>query len=430
MSSPSNNMVRDSVDGGGNRSTSANNQLTASVAEEVAFTTAASATAILRAGFETIAYFPGTLTSLTSGATAATSITLNWATPGYDGNNTGTAQNGSLYYVQIASQVSLGNFANLNAVTVTVSTSGTAVGTVVGVNAAGLDPNTTYFAQVFLRDSDGDVPTPFTTDYTTFTTLAAPPTVGALEFLSVQPTSVTVAWIAPFQSAVSSQTNEGYILQASSNNFGALGPPGAPVITSTTFSSQASTLTVGVNGVPLDVANTYYFQVGSLNWAGQPNFATFTRLNFQIQQSTNYFQLGTIDPHVALSTVSESSMVVTNVGNWPATIELTASTSTALNPWGLSTSSGVETAALLGVWNAGVGGPPEAGPSPGLFKTFLTTNTVVSTSGGSGNYQGGQNGVNLPPGSNITLWVQFYLPKLTATFGPGHLAVLSQAVYP
>ena len=424
MTSANNNMARNAVDGGGNSSTSANNQLTGSVAEEVPIAGAASATTVLRAGFETLAYFPGTLTALTSGATAANGITLNWATPGYDGNNSGTAQAGSVYYVQIASQVSLGSFANLNNITVSVSTSGTVVGTVVGANASGLDPNTTYYAQVFLRDSDGNVPTPFSTDYTTFTTLAAAPTVGALEFLSVQPGSATVAWIGPDPAAVSSMTNEGYVLQASSNNFGVLSPPGAPVFSSTTFSPQASTLTVAQAGaVPLDLSNTYYFQVASLNWAGQPNYATFTKLNFQIQQSTWNLHLGAIDPNVARSTVATSSMVVTNVGNWPLTVELSASMITAGgSPWTLGVAPGVETPVLEGVFNSGIPGPPATS-----FNTFITGSTVAA----SGSYYAGNyNAVQIPPGASRTLWFYFTIPSSSISLGPETIQVLSQGVYP
>ena len=392
MTTANNAISRDVDNGGGTFSSTANNQMTGSAAEEVALTTSSTANNILRSGFSTIAYYPGTLlaaTPLTAGADiSASSVTLHWGAPGYDGS-LGAALGGSVYLVQIASQVSLGNFANLNTISVTLSTSGTAAGTGVGAGATGLDPNTTYYSQIFLRDNDGDVSGPFSTDFATFTTLALAPTVGALEFLSVQASSVMVAWVAPYSLAVGSSTNEGYILQGSSNNFGALAPAGAPVFSSTTFSAQASTLTLGVAGVPLDLSNTYYFQVGSLNWAGQPNYATFTRLNFQIQQSTGLLHLGAMDPTVALSTVSTSSMVVTNVGNWPVTIELSASTATLpSSPWTLATSSAMDTVTLQGVWNSGA------------------------------------------PGANITLWFRLFLPTVTSTLGPETIQVSTLGVYP
>jgi hypothetical protein len=433
MAAPANAVTRDVENGGGTHSTTANNELTGSAGEDVELTTSSTANNILRSGFSEIAYYPGTLVSLSSGVDiTASSMTLNWPTPGYDGT-LGAALGGSAYLVQLASASTLGNLNAFQVVTVTVSTSAQTVGKIVGSGLTGLDPNTTYFAQVVLRDSDGNVSDPFSTDFTTCVTLANSPSVGALEFLSVQTGSVTVAWLGPTQPAISSMSNSGYILQASSNNFGALAPPGAPIFSSTTFSALASTLTLSVTslGVPLDLSNTYYFQVASVNSVGASSAATFTRLNFQILQSTGLLHLGAIDPFVARSTVSTSSMVVTNLGNWPVTIELAASTATLpSSPWTLSTSSDVDTVALLGIWNAGVGGPPAVGPPASLFSTYLSTGFLASSSGTAGNYQGGQNGVKLPPGSNITLWFRLFLPTSTSSVGPETIQVSTLGVYP
>lgn len=430
MSTANNKISRDVDNGGGAYSSTANNQMTGSAAEEVALTTSSTANNLLRSGFATIMSYPGTIASLTTnGGVSTSSTTLNWPTPGYDGNQ-GVALGGSAYLVQIASNVTYGNLSNLSVVTVSISTSAQALAKIVGSGVTGLDPNTTYYAQVMLRDNDGDVGGPFTTALATFTTLANPPVVGALEFTSIQWSSVAVAWIAPSELSVSSKSNEGYTLLASSNNFGALAPAGAPVISSTTFQALASTLTVGAGGIPLDLSSTYYFQVGSLNWAGQANYATFSRLNFQIVRSTGLVDIHNIDLTVAKSTVATSSMVVTNVGNWPATILLAASTVTAPSSyWSLGTSSGVEQAALQGVWYTGALGPPAVGPPPSTFTTFLTTSPVISQA--SGNYSSAsQNGFQLAPGANITMWFRFFFP--TSTSSPGHetLQVTAQPVYP
>lgn len=448
MSTASNAITRDVDNAGGTFASSgggaANNNMTGSIGEEVMITTSTSgggsANNTLRSGFSEIAYYPATLVSLSSGVDiTASSMTLNWPTPGYDGN-LGVALAGSAYLVQIASASTLGNLNAFQIITVTVSTSAQTVGKIVGSGVTGLDPNTTYFAQVVLRDSDGNVSDLFSTDFTTCVTLAIAPSAGALEFLSVQTGSVTVAWAAPTQPAISSMSNSGYVLQASSNDFGALLPAGAPIFSSTTFSALASTLTLSLSvlGVPLDLSNTYYFQLASLNSVGASSVTTLTRLNFQILQSTGLLSLGTMDPSVARSTVSTSSMVVTNVGNWPVTIQLNASTATAGgSPWALSTSAGIETAVLMGVWYQGALGPPAVGPPASEFTsgfdTVLTTTSVISstsTAVGNHNFQGNLNGVQIQPGTSATMWFSFTMPTSSVSLGPEKIAVSSQPLYP
>src|ERR1035437_8522761 len=77
MGTANNSISRDVDNGGGTYSSTANNQLTGSVAEEVALTTSSTANNRLRSGFSTIAYYPGTLTSLTPRSDVTTSsVTL------------------------------------------------------------------------------------------------------------------------------------------------------------------------------------------------------------------------------------------------------------------------------------------------------------------------------------------------------------------
>ncbi|MDD5302284.1 MAG: hypothetical protein PHS14_04170 [Elusimicrobia bacterium] len=286
------------------------------------------------------------------------------------------------------------------------------------LTVAGLLPNTTYFLRSAALNWAGAL-----SSYTVLgstSTSALPPVQGALEFLSIQRTSVTVAWAAFTASppGASSMTSQGYILEASSNNFGALAPAGAPVFSSVTFNVLNSTLSVGVDGVDLDLSNTYYFRVGSISQTGRVNYSNLPRLNFQIQQSTTALhlgQMGLVNSVIVMSTVSTSSMVVTNAGNWPVTIVLAASTATLpSSPWALSTSSGVDVAALLGVWYTGALGPPAAGPPPEAFTTYLTTTPVISQA--SGNYaSASQNGFQLAPGGSATLWFRFFLPTSTSS---------------
>jgi len=430
MTSGNNTIARDAVNGGGTFSSSGsgagNNQLTGSAAEDVIITTSASGAGAgnnrLRAGWSELQAYPDAVAALYFSSSSVSSGTVQWTTPGYDGGS-GALQVGTTYFIRVASYTVPDTFAFATSANVTISTSGTSPGFLATAAMTALLPNTSYYVQIWTRDADANLSAPFRS---TYTTLANPPPPGALEFLSVQASSVVVAWAAQFPTGVSSMTCEGYTLLASSNNFGALAPAGAPVFSSTTFSVLASTLAVGAAGAPLDLSNTYYFAVGSLNWAGQANYAALPKLNFQVRQSTGLLHFGAIDPFVALSTISTSSMVVTNIGNWPVTLVLSASTATVpSSPWALSTSSGVDTVALLGVWNAGL-----AGPAPSSFNTYITTVPRVSQTGAGNNYVGTQNGFQLAPGANITLWFRFFLPTTSSTAGPEVIQLTSVPVYP
>ena len=420
MTSGANTISRDVDNEGGAVSFSGTNQMTLSVGETVVLTTMSSSANVIRSGWSELASSPGAPVALSSASGgSASSVALNWDTPPYDGNQ-GTLQSGSAYLIQVASSGYTGIFSNVNNVTVAVSTSGAAIGAAVGAVAGGLDAaNTTYYAQVWTRDADANVSGP--SAQAVVTTLANPPSPGALEFLWVKGGSVTVSWAA-MSATVPSQSAEGYTLLASSDNFGAIAPGGAPVFSSTTYSVLDSTLTLGTDANPLALANTYYFQVASLNWTGQPNYTTLPRLNLQIQQSATLLNLP-VDPSVSRSAISASSVVVTNVGNWPVTIALTASTATLpSSPWTLSTAPDIETAVLWGVWNS-------APPGPSAFNTFLTPATEVSQVLG-GNYAGDETGYQIPPGQSRTLWFRFTIPTTTVTPGPEVIQLLSQGQYP
>jgi hypothetical protein len=425
MTTANNSVSRDVDNAGGTYSSTANNQLTGSVAEEVVIATAATAANKLRGGFSTIAYYPGTIASLTVGAgVSASSASLSWPTPGYDGT-LGPALGGSAYLIFVAS-TPVSSSINFNNVTVVVSTSGQSVGSGVGAFATGLYANTTSYAQVYLRDDDADVAYPFVTNSSTFVTLALAPSTNTvtLEFTQITSNTVTVAWIAPYQLSVASQTNEGYVLLASSNNFGALAPAGAPVFSSITYNVLDSTLTVGAGSAPLNLGSTYYFQVGSLNWLGQANYTTLTPLNFQISQSTGLINIA-INSDVAISSVATSSVVITNVGNWPVTVQLTAVP--VSGPWALGAARGAETAVLEGVFDPG---PPA--PAAAAFSTLLSA-TPLTAQPYPGNYAGSSSsytGYQIQPGQSQTLWFYFQLPASTASMGPEVLSVVSQPLYP
>lgn len=422
MDGPANRMARDVVNGGGSASSSTNGSLIGSVAEEVVRIDAASASNRVKAGWSELHAFPGTVTDLAGRADiTVSSAAVQWSTPGYDGS-LGAHPAGTVYYINIASYTAPDTFGLFSQADTVISTSGMSPGALATLDRTGLIANTSYYAQLWTLDADGNLSLPYRS---TFTTLANPPALGLSEFLFIQRSSVAVAWAAhPGPPDASSKTCEGYVLRASSNNFGVLAPAGAPVFSSTTYSFLASTLTVGSPGAPLDLANTYYFQVGSLNHAGQPNYTQLGRLNFQILQSTGLLHLGAMDPFVATSTVSMSSMVVVNLGNWPATIELAADMATVpASPWTLSTAPGVETAALMGVWRGGLPAPP-----PTAFNTYITPAFLASQA--AGNYSDAQNGYQIPAGQDRTLWFRFFLPTTSSSLGPETIKVTAQPVYP
>ncbi len=428
MTSATHDMAR-SLAGGGGAAVgllSATNRLDAALDEDVAGSTAmASATNRINPGYVSQFAFPAAVTDLTGLSDVNTStVSLQWTSPGVDGAQ-GKFSAGSQYYLRVASYTFPDTFSLYTQANVIFSTSGDNPGARLSTGVPGLIPNTTYFAMLWSKSENGDLSYP--TFLSTFTTLALPPVVGALEFLSVQRTSVTVAWIAFPASPpdASSKTSEGYVLEASSNNFGALAPPGAPVFSSATFNVLSSTLSVGVAGVPLDLASTYYFRVGSYNHESRVNYANFTRLNFQILQSTGLIHLGAINPSVTRSSVSTSSMVVVNVGNWPVTLEMVADMATVpTSPWTLGTAPGDETAALMAVIKSGV-----VEPLPTDFNTNLSP--TFRTCGVAGNYAGAvQNCVQIPPGQSRTFWFRFFMPDSSVSLGPETMGVTATPLYP
>jgi hypothetical protein len=248
MSSANNTISRDVNNGGGAYSTSANNQLTGSISEAIAFTTAASANNVLRSGFSTIAYYPNTPTVAPGSPLGISSVTLTWRAPGYDGN-LGAALPGSAYLIQVASASNLGVFSNLNTITVSIATSGVAVGTLVGGGVAGLNPNTPYFSQVFLRDSDADVSSPFATVLGTFTTLAAP-AVG-LSTTSISSSTIGLAW-----NPNNDPSGTAFVLEQSTDGV--------------TYTAVSTFTVAGASVGGLVAGGTYYFQVVATNGNGIP----------------------------------------------------------------------------------------------------------------------------------------------------------------
>jgi hypothetical protein len=287
------------------------------------------------------------------------------------------------------------------------------------LTVSGLSPNTTYFLRVASLNWSGDLSS-FTALGST-ATLATPPVTLPVSYLSLYESSATLAWAALPASPpeASSRTSEGFVLEASSTGFGAL-TPGGLVFSSSTASPLVSTLTVA--GLDLG-ATTWYFRVGSLNWSGAPSYTLLTPLNIEIYPSSSGVSLGTLNAQVFMSTISISSVVVTNRGDVPVTFALYASTVTPGSPWAIGVSTGEEQFVLQAIWNSDA---PSDADFDDAFDALLTSTQTSSAVV----FSGDQTGVAVPPGESRTLWFRFWRPSSTAAFNKQNLLVNIRGQYP
>ncbi len=164
-----------------------------------------------------------------------------------------------------------------------------------------LSPNTTYTRQVEIFTCGGSTGSAFAS----YATLAGAP--GYLGYYAIYLTSAAVRWAAK-----ASGEAVGYVLEASSTNFGAIAPGGGIVYSSTTYSRLASTLTVGAGVDSLETNTTYYFRVASLNHASQ--MSTYTVLG---ATSTLSFQPNTLGSAVFKDDTGKSTAFESSItANW------------------------------------------------------------------------------------------------------------------
>ncbi|MDD5657006.1 MAG: fibronectin type III domain-containing protein, partial [Elusimicrobia bacterium] len=273
MESAGYRLERSAASAGGDAGWSNNYVSTAAIAEEalvpVAGSTATSTNYVLAPAFGNILAFPGRVLDLAErGDVSVSSATLLWSAPGYDGMS-GALVPGTSYFIRVASYTVPDTFGPSFA-NIVFSTKDTIPGQGVGTGATELVANTTWYAGLWTLDAAGNIG--LASNCSTFTTLAEAPQTLTPAFLNVYLTSVTANWAAlPLASAHgASRTCEGYRLEASSTNFGALSPGGV-VHSSTTYDVLSTTLTV--LDPPLKAGTTYYFRVGSLNWSGAADYA-------------------------------------------------------------------------------------------------------------------------------------------------------------
>jgi hypothetical protein len=285
MESESQSIPRSAAAGGGTGAAfSPSHRLVPVLDEPVASSTASfSATHRLGAGLAHLLSFPDRVTDLAErGDVSVSSATLSWSAPGYDGVE-GALRPGTTYFIRVASYTVPDTFSDHRLANVSFSTSGTQPGQRVSAGVTGLLPNTTYFARIWTMDAAGNLS--YASALSTFTTLALPVAAMPESFLSVYFTSVTAHWAARPLSPpdAGSMTAAGYLVEASSTDFGALSP-GGQVSSSATYNAALSTLTVSDPGLIVD--RRYYFRVGALNWAGVPNWTALgsTVTKFQVNE--------------------------------------------------------------------------------------------------------------------------------------------------
>ncbi|MFA6578493.1 MAG: fibronectin type III domain-containing protein, partial [Elusimicrobiota bacterium] len=249
------------VNSGGADAMSSGSSLLSGAVGELSFSTSSSAS-ILRAGSLEVRSFPGTVSTLEAVSESSTSLTLSWTAPGYDGGR-GTHQPGTRCALQRETSEA-GPFQYALAQE-SLWTLGAEPGQEQQTLLSGLQPNTTYYSQLWTLDADGNI--------SSGSNRAAAATLPILahgaQFKSVFTTSITANWV-PLASAPPADTAEGYRLEASSTDYGTL-YPGGDILSSATTNVGLSTLAVA--GLAPDT--TYYFRLGALGHDGGANYLAF-----------------------------------------------------------------------------------------------------------------------------------------------------------
>lgn len=422
MESTTHRIPRSAADSGGDHwPSSAGGDTLKSVVGEVAGSSCSSAGYQLVPGLASMLSFPNPVTNLTGLLdVSVSSVTLQWTAPGIDGGQ-GVLQAGSTYFIHVASFTSPDTFALANA-TWTYAAHGKTPGDYAQAGVTGLLPNTTYYSHIWVVDAYGDMS--YSSERATFTTLASPVEAALESFSGVYDTSITVTWVALPEAPpdASSRTAEGYVVLASSTNWGAL-LPGGVTHSSATTSVLANALSVGADE-PLDYCTTYYFRVGTLNWSGLANYAalpaTPTLQDWGVNQSTHDLDIGNV--LVGAELYMSTSVWVTNTGNCPATFALKAEDVTPGTPWTVASSSATDTMTVQAVFNPTQPGAPDFEDEDKLSNSFVeSTETRFAL---------GQSGVAVKRGESRLIWVKLGMPKITSTDDPQVVRVTVQAVEP
>jgi hypothetical protein len=272
-----------------------------------------------------------------------------------------------------------------------------------------LDPNTTYYLFVAAMNHAG-----LLTSYVDLSASAATRAlpVGTQDegFVTVDFGSAAAQWIARPSLAqdVSSMSAGGYVVEASSTNFGSLTPGGA-IYSSTTWNVLLSTLTVAIVPAPANLCDTHYFRAAALNWAGLPTQYTSlgsTRAPADYGVAVAIMDLNLGGVAVNTEQVITQSLQLSNVA-CPVTYHLMVTTVTPGSLWSVETTSGTETFTVQAMFNS-------VEPALADFED-ADTFTDVRVPSSPTVFAGDQTGVEVPVTENRLLWFKLGMPRSVST---------------
>ena len=405
--------------GGGDGSTSASDYNLSGTVGEIGSAMTSGTNYRHSSGSRRILHYPNAVLDL--GAVwgiSATSVTLQWSSPGQDGA-LGDLQPGASYFIVVSSNLAPEHFvfslASALDSSIRVSTrgpanAGVAPGTVDSTSTKALVANTTWYAHLWTVDTDGNIS--FASPRATFTSLAHFPKLNGRPDLNayyVGDTSITLQWagLVPTPVQAASATAQGFVLYASSTNYGAL-TPGGVVYSSRTNDVRVSTLTVG-DDTALDYCTTYYFRLATLNWADATNYIVLhsspTYDDDAVTMTVHSIDLG--DTNMGTVLVVPTGVDVENTGRCPATYQVKAGTVTAGSPWVIAPAAGADQYTLSAGFNA-------AAPAQGAFggEDLLTDSAAASS---ATKFAIGQSGYRVPRGEFRKLWLRLETPSVTST---------------
>jgi hypothetical protein len=334
---------------------------------------------------------PAAITTLAGANPSTSTITLTWTASADAVQDPLDGQ----YAIQYATYTTV-TFSTSNA-QIVYSTANVPSGAGQYYLVQGLASNTTYFFRVWTADSRPNWSS--LSNGATVTTLAQVPTNIAVA--SVQTSSVTFTW-TPRPLSPSSDTVKSYLLQLSTDtNFN--------VFTTTINSTNVSQSSWAISG--LSGGSTYFFRLGSINWANATNYAvsvsTLVPVVRQVLLSTDNITLGGLT-NMNTQIIITTSVVVTNVGNVASTFEFRAATVTVGSPWTISTSQGIDQYVVWAVINSTQPSTGNFANEDRLANTFTPCTSSVFT-------MGNQDGVSVPAGATRTIWFQLGTPTATST---------------